>query len=438
MTVYEILRAVAATTKKKEKESILMEHKNDDVLKEVFRLAYSPTINFYMKQIPTGWEHKDRMGTSWLSVFTTLEGLSSRTFTGNEAKTYIKEALNVMDCLVANVVCRILQGDLRCGVGANTANKIWKGLIVKPPRKGAVSMSKKALDKIVYPAALELKSDGSYASTVCGGNITMMSRNGNPLNGLTHIEKALSEGFEGYALEGELVFDTTKATREYGNGIITKVVKGTATPEECENVIYQVWDIIDLKHYHTKGEWKKDNTFRRSLLEDKLSFLGTDCIQLIERTVVNSFEEANAKFQYYVDNKFEGAILKQLHTSWKDNGKPVDCVKMKRKYPADLVVVGLYEGEGKAVGTLGGVNLESSCGSIKVNCGSGFSDEQRKEFFTEDFIGSVLELEYDSVTEDKKTKQKSLFLPIFKHVRYDKDEANDLEQILAGQKLKKV
>ena len=87
---------------------------------------------------------------------------------------------------------------------------------------------------------------------------------------------------------------------------------------------------------------------------------------------------------------------------------------------------------------LGGVNLESSCGVIKVNCGSGFSDDLRKELFNESTIGKIFELEYDSVTEDKKTKQKSLFLPIFKQERFDKDEANDYEQILAGQKLKKV
>ena len=437
MTVYEILQTVVETSKKKEKEAILMEHKDNEILKECFRLAYSPTINFYMKKIPEYTFDSWRMPLE--KVLHKLEThIANRVVTGNKAKEFVKGLLESTSVEEASVIIRILQGDLRCGVGSNTANKIWKGLIVKPPRKGAVACSKKALDKIKYPAALELKSDGSYASTICGGNITMMSRNGNPLTGLTHIEEALSNDFEGYALEGELVFDTTKATREYGNGIITKVVKGTATPEECAMVIYQVWDIIDLDYYHTKGEWKKDNTFRRALLEDKLSFLNTDCIQLIERTIVNNFEEANDKFQYYVDNKFEGAILKQLHTSWKDNGKPVDCVKMKRKYPADLVVVGLYEGEGKAAGTLGGVNLESSCGAIKVNCGSGFSDEQRKEFFTEDFIGSVLELEYDSVTVDKKTKQKSLFLPIFKHVRYDKDEANDLEQIMAGQKIKKV
>lgn len=437
MNVYEILEQVGNTTKKKEKEAILLEHKGNVELKEVFRLAYSPTVNFYMKKTLTvPCVIKDSCSLTYM--FAILGGLSDRDVTGNAAIVYLEDALSLCDNWTQDVVKRILQGDLRCGVGTNTANKIWKGLIVKPARKGAVSMSKKALDKIVYPAALELKSDGSYASTVCGGNITMMSRNGNPLEGLTHIEKELSEVFEGYALEGELVFDITKADREFGNGIIGKVVKGTATPEECSMVIYQVWDIIDLQHYHAKGEWKKDNTFRRALLEEKLSFLDTNCIQLIERTLVNNFEEANAKFQEYVDNKFEGAILKQLHTSWKDNGKPVDCVKMKRKYPADMVVVGVYEGEGKAVGTLGGVNLESSCGTIKVNCGSGFSDEQRKEFFTEEFIGSVLELEYDSVTVDKKTKQKSLFLPIFKKERFDKDEANDYEQILAGQKLKKI
>ena len=44
MSVYEILRAVYSTSKKKEKEEILFKHKDNEDLKEVFRLAYSPTI----------------------------------------------------------------------------------------------------------------------------------------------------------------------------------------------------------------------------------------------------------------------------------------------------------------------------------------------------------------------------------------------------------
>lgn len=432
--VSEVLSLVAQESSKNGKEQILQDNKNNTTLKLCFELAYSPTINFYMKQIPpylecTG-ESSIEVGLSQLVV------MLADTMRGHTAQEYVSSLLTSLSSEDAEVIINILKGDLRCGVGQATINKVWKGLIVTPPRKGAVSMSDKALAKITYPAAIELKSDGSYCATICG--VSMMSRNGNPINGLTSLEKELAHTmFDGFALEGELVYDLTKGTREYGNGILGKVIKGTATQEECESVYYQVWDCIDTKYYKPKGVYPFSNEERRELLEIIVKESGCQHVKLIPRTIVNSFEEANTIFEGYVRSGFEGGVLKQLHTYWVDNGKPADCVKMKRKEPADLEVVGIYEGEGKAEGSLGGLILESSCGGIKVNCGSGFSDEQRINFWNEEIlVGKVVEVEYDSITQDKKTLQHSLFLPIFKQVRYDKAVADSKQDIESKQKLK--
>ena len=59
--------------------------------------------------------------------------------------------------------------------------------------------------------------------------------------------------------------------------------------------------------------------------------------------------------------------------------------------------------------------------------GSGFTEEDRVNYLKE--YPSIIEVEYDSITEDKKTKQKSMFLPIFKRSRYDKDIADTLVEI---------
>lgn len=434
MQVHEILKLVAAEPSKNGKEKLLQDNKDNNNLRWCFELAYSPTINFYMKQIPpylecTGVDNLDA-GMSKLAV------MLAHKIRGHAAQEYMSNLLTGLSQEDADVVINILKGDLRCGVGQSTINKVWKGLIVTPPRKGAVSMSEKALSKIKYPAAIELKSDGSYCAAVCGVNL--MSRNGNLIEGLTLLEQELShEIFEGFALEGELVYDLTKGTREVGNGIIGKIIKGTATKEECDNVYYQVWDCIDTEYYKPKGEYDLDNIQRRKLLELMVTEGKCTRIKLIPRDIVYSYEEANSIFEGYVRQGFEGAILKQLNTSWSDSAKPSDCVKMKRKEPADLEIVGMYEGEGKAVGMLGGFLLESDCGGIKVSCGSGFSDQQRVEFWSDkSIIGKVVEVEYDSITQDKNTSQHSLFLPIFKQVRYDKNVADTKIEIEAKQKIK--
>lgn len=73
---------------------------------------------------------------------------------------------------------------------------------------------------------------------------------------------------------------------------------------------------------------------------------------------------------------------------------------------------------------------------MKVSVGSGFTDNERVMFLEEHNFPPLIEVEYDSVTEDKKTKQKSLFLPIYKRPRYDKAEADTYEQILDKQRIK--
>ena len=445
-TVYEIIKELEATISSNEKLAIMQANKDNVILKNVFRLAYSPTINFFIKKIPDGWQHNDRMNTQWVGVFSQLQLLSDRVITGNKAIESLTDMLNSVDCNIAEIVTRIVKKDMKCGVGKTICNKVWKGLIVVPPRQGACSMNEKSLAKISKATnlAIELKSDGSYAATVCGETATMMSRNGNTLE-IPSLQEHLSSGaFEGFALEGELIYDPTKATREEGNGYITKIIKGTATQENLDNVYYQIWDCIDTRYYEPKGEYPFTNKERRDLLEIMVAEYNDWCadkgitnrLLLIPREENVTIDKAYKVFEQYVRDGFEGAILKDMDVTWKDNGKPSWCVKLKRKEPCDLKVVGVFEGkpDSKYVGMLGGLHCESSCGQIKVDVGSGFSDEQRVEFFTNP--PKIVEVEYDSITINKKSKQESLFLPIFKNLRYDKDECDSYADIVAKQRVK--
>lgn len=439
-TVYEIIKELEVTSSSNEKLAIMEDNKNNEVLKKVFELAYSPTINFFIKKIPDGWQHEDKMNTQWVGVFSQLSLMSNRVITGHEARDQLVSMLNSIDCDIAEIVVRIINKDMKCGVGKTIVNKVWKGLIVVPPRMGSSSMNEKSLKKMktIKNLAIELKSDGSYAASVCGENTTMMSRNGNTLE-IPSLQEHLSCGaFEGFALEGELIYDPTKATREESNGYITKIVKGTATQENIDNVYYQVWDCIDTSYYEPKGEYPFTNSDRREFLEGMVAEYNGWCVEqgitnrilLIDRKENVSVEEAMNIFEGYVKSGFEGAIVKDMDEFWYDKGKPTHCIKIKRKEPADLKVVGVFEGKtgSKYVGMLGGLHCESECGTIKVDVGSGFSDEERKEFFNNP--PPLIEVEYDSITMDKKTKQKSMFLPIYKAPRYDKNIADTYEDIL--------
>ncbi|CAM0111105.1 ATP-dependent DNA ligase [Vibrio phage 184E37-3b] len=437
-TIYEILEEVASTSSKNDKEAILKQHADNEVLKEVFRLTYSPTINFYQKKLPEVKSLDEAIGSLEFAI-EALPNLYNRVYTGNEAKSYLEQLLFTTEPEARSVLERIVLGDLKIGCKDATINKVWKGLIVKPPRLGAASMNEKSLAKMhkIKNLALELKSDGTYLSSVCGEVSTCMTRNGSPISIPTLQEHLSCGAFNGFALEGEMVYSLEKATRESGNGIVTKIVKGTASEEEMEGAMLQVWDCIDVNFYQPKGEYKTPNRERRVLLEGMMERYETWCrsvnvepkIFLIERHENVSVEEAFELFEGHVRSGMEGSIVKDMDASWKDVGKPAFNIKLKRKEPADLKVVGTYLAEvgSKYEGMLGGFHCESECGTIKVNVGSGFSEDDRVEYLKNP--PPIIEAEYDSITEDKKTKQKSLFLPIFKRPRWDKDVADTLEQI---------
>jgi hypothetical protein len=51
-SVLSILKRLEATSSRLEKEDILGENADDPVLKEAFRLALDPLVNFYIKKLP--------------------------------------------------------------------------------------------------------------------------------------------------------------------------------------------------------------------------------------------------------------------------------------------------------------------------------------------------------------------------------------------------
>ncbi|AUR84819.1 nucleic acid-binding, OB-fold protein [Vibrio phage 1.063.O._10N.261.45.C7] len=439
MLTLKVLEAVANTSSKNEKEAILSEHKENSTLKQVCEYAYAPTMSFFMRKIPDHTPVGE--GVSWTEFFAVLDTLRLRKKTGNEAQQFVAEYLNTLSPEFAELFIKIVRKDLKTGCKDATINKVWKGLIVKPPRMGAASMNEKSLANMrkIKNLAIELKSDGTYLSSVCGELSTSMTRNGSPIT-IEPLQDHLSCGaFDGFALEGEGVYDLSKADRSTGNGIVTKIVKGTASFDEKGGLMLQVWDCIDITFYQPKSEWKVSNQDRRKLLEEMMERYEMWCtsnnvepkIFLIERHENVSVEQAFEIFEGHVRSGMEGSIVKDMDKSWKDVGKPSFCIKLKRKEPADLKVVGIFMAEegSKYEGMLGGFICESECGEIKVRVGSGFNDDDRVKYLEEDNFPPIIEVEYDSITEDKKTKQKSLFLPIFKRPRYDKDVADTLAEI---------
>jgi DNA ligase-1 len=96
-------------------------------------------------------------------------------------------------------------------------------------------------------------------------------------------------------------------------------------------------------------------------------------------------------------------------------------LKAKPFIEVTLNVVAVEEGTGRNEGRLGAVIVEGEDDgyNYKLNCGSGFTDSQRDEFWTErdSLIGNLIEIRADARTQSQDSETYSLRFPRFKCFR---------------------
>jgi ATP-dependent DNA ligase len=212
--------------------------------------------------------------------------------------------------------------------------------------------------------------------------------------------------------------------RQKGNGILNKAVKGTISDKEASMVEAVIWDTIPLEHFK-QGSSKFPYSTRFEILQ---ALEMPERVSLIENIEVASEDEAHHLFEEYFSQGEEGIILKDITKGWEDK-RVKHQVKFKGELECDLLCVDWQEGTGKNVGRLGALVLESSDGLVKVNVGSGFSDEQRDKYTKNVTLGKIVAVKYNAKIQDKKTGEFSLFLPVFIELREDKEVADSLSSI---------
>ena len=420
MEVYDILEDLAANPSRNYKIELLRKHENNRALREVVRLALDPFTQFYIRKI-----HKyEAKGSGCLmAAMDRLFELSSRIVTGNAAIEHLTQVLESLSPKNAKVLERIIAKDLSCGVSTATANDVWMGLILDYPCMLASQYEQKLIDKIVWPAFVQLKLDGMrFNAVVRDGKVEFKSRNGKTIDLLGNLEAEFAQmaGFNDCVFDGELIVVDAEygniLNRQTGNGILNKALKGTISAAEAAMVRATVWDYIPYM-YFVSGECPTPYRARFAQLVDL-----PEKVSLVPNFVVENIEEAQAKFKEYYDQGEEGIILKDIHAPWEDKRSKA-LIKFKGELECDLKVVGFEEGTGKYVGKLGALICESEDGIIKTKVGSGFNDEDRETIKAEDVVGKVVAIKYNSRIRSKH-EDESLFLPIFVEIREDKDQAD--------------
>ena len=408
------------------KTAKLQENADNQLLREVIRLALDPFTQFYIRKIPEYTPFNSENEPIKLAfALDSLGDLSMRLVTGHAGINHLKGMLEALSPDDAKVIERIIKKDLKCGVSVATANDVWMGLIREYPVMLCSAFDQKLVDKIEFPAYAQLKEDGMrFNAIVRDGKCEFKSRNGKTLDLLGNLEDefvAMAD-FGDFVFDGELLVKTDGkvADRQTGNGILSKAGKGTISEEEAKLVTATVWDVIPYAFF-TDGHCPVLYSTRFDRLKQCIEKTKPKHIELVPSLMVDSLDEAKAIFEQYLIDGKEGIILKTLNGEWEDK-RSKNQIKFKGELECDLVVTGIELGTGKYQGMLGSLICASSDNVITVNVGSGLKDEQR-ESLGSDTIGKVVAVKYNARIKNKDGGE-SLFLPIFVEIRDDKTEAD--------------
>lgn len=424
-----ILDEIASTSSKNDKLLIMEQHADDPVFKLICYMAYEPSLNYYISA-PDDYntlEEGTEVPYDLEAALNDLLYFSKGHIRGNEQRDHLRRILNLSTADNAEIVCRILSRDLKCGINVSSVNKTWPGLISTFDFLLADTDS----TAINYPAISEVKEDGMrcklHVSNVTG-RVTAISRQGKPIEVFDYFDKeALSlVGNSSADLDGELICyrDGKRLTRKESNGIINKAIKGTITREEADLIRFIVWDIDEPSGEH-------GYLHRFMALERQVQAQSPERIILIEARIVETPADALKHFKEVRRRGLEGTIVKNLDGKWVPKRSKNLC-KFKAEIEAEFKVTGFELGTGKNKNRVGALFVESEDGLVKSKVGifKDFDESIRDVWMNN--LPEIVTVLYNERITDKSRKDgtESLFLPRVTAVRLDKDHANTRAEMI--------
>jgi DNA ligase-1 len=401
-----IIRSLEEHASRLNKEAIIEAEQDNAELFEGFQLALSPFITFGVKKVPSH-SGPDGQGLPWAAFKELANLLATRQLTGHDARDAIELALSASTQSQWNDwYRRILIKDLRCGVSEKTVNKV---------KKNAVPLFECMLahdganheKKIVGKKLLEPKLDGVRVVTVINvenRTVVMYSRNGKVLENFGHITGALEKSIDDFqrstVIDGEVVSSSFQA-------LMKQVHR--KSDADAGDARLMAFDILPLSEFQkgksTLGQRRRSNALRT--MKDVFAKIGSiDIIPQIEVDLDSYVGELEFK-QYNkdaIEAGFEGIMIKDIDAIYECK-RSVSWLKMKPFIEVSLEVTDVEEGTGKNEGRLGALVCSGvdDGKTIVVNCGSGFTDDARTEFWDNraNLPRQIVEVRADAITQNQ-------------------------------------
>lgn len=430
MSLHTTIKDLQKAQGTKAKQLIIKENKNNKLFVDYLKAVYDPSLNYYQTKVK---RYNDNYGYSFNEG--TLQALHNtlvlRELTGDAAKNWLDNLMRASNNEGQELIELLIKRSIGAGVGETTILNEIPNLWFSVPYQRCSLMDDKIKAKFDKQEEfyVQLKLDGSFCYLVkeAGKAPEAITRAGSkyPVEFAQKLATGLPDGF---VVVGELLVYEGILTvgepldRKTGNGILNSILKGGDIED---NLTFQMtaWDCLTIDEFKKA---KSDIPYYKRL--NLLDRVANKCVYVepVRTQEVISLDEAYDIYSEFTADGKEGAVIKTTDFFWKD-GTSKDCIKLKIEFECDLEVVAVTEGTGKASGMMGSITLKSSDGVIVTDCGSGFTDKDREEWWwgRENRIGSIVTVKANDIITKRDSKIASLFLPIFLEHRLDKKEADN-------------
>jgi len=423
----EFIDQMQATSSSLEKVEIL---KNQpEFIQKVLEYTYNPFKQYHVTG-KTCIKNNDLCGHGLaLDLFELLDKLNTREVTGHDAIKLVNRFATNYPRTDSELIYNIIDKDLKIRTGAKVINKAFPNLIPEFNVALAQNYEPKLAsfgENVNETWYASRKLDGVRCLAIVDevGKCTLYSRMGKEFTTLNKVKEGIeATNITNTVFDGEICLIDKDGNEDF-QGVMKQLRR---KDHQIENPTFMIFDMIHKPDFdkNKSTEILSDRLHKlRTFIDYDMSehannfHLGTT-LRYLDQSQITDSRHFDKWGQMASDGNWEGFMLR------KDVGyegkRSKNLLKVKTFFDAEYKVVDcdfgpmsvVRDGKEEQETMLAQVYIEHK--GYKVKVGSGFSQEQRIKYMTEDIIGKTITVQYFEETANDKGGI-SLRFPTVKHI----------------------
>jgi len=409
--VMGMVRDLRATSSTKDKEGIILDYCGHSsaaasFAKNILLYTYHPLWQYNVTSDNLKKKnHLVARKNEYKNFFDLLDALKSRKITGHDAISAVNSFIEHYSEYEELIHC-IIDKDLKTRAGDKIINKAIPDHIPE----FSVALADKYEPKLVdwkdgwY---VSRKIDGARCIGIVdsNGDTTFYSRTGKEFDTLGIVRDGIKAlNITNVVFDGELCLVDDDGNEDF-QGVMKQLKKKDHT---IPNPSFKIFDMITHDEFYSKkGEKNRPYSIRLANLTEIMSNNECPCLTLLEQELIHNDEHFQEWVKEAADYGWEGVMLRADEPYKGKRSK--DLLKVKKFFDDEYEVIDTEMGPFRYVKN----NAECeetmlSCVTIKhkdhlVRVGSGFTIEQRQEFYQNPnkILGQIITVQYFEETKNQ-------------------------------------